>query len=110
MTDKEYISGTAKLETEFELRYTPNGKAVASARVSFNDMPGMRYGDLVIWEPETWYDTPEWLARMDIGATVGFRGSMRERTWTSPEGVEKSRREVTVYAIAPLWERPARAA
>lgn len=107
--EREYISGTAKLDTAFELRYTPNGKGVASAKVEFNDIAGLRYGDLAIWEPEEWFGDADWLERMDRGATVGFRGTIRERTYKGQDGTQKTRREVTVYAIAPLWERPRRA-
>lgn len=108
--EQEYISGTAKLESEFELRFTPNGKAVANARAEFNDIPGMRYGNLVIWEPDTWFEEGNWLARLDPGATVGFRGALKERSYRGQDGVQKTAREVWVYAIAPLWERPRRAA
>lgn len=106
MTEREYMSGTAKLESEFELRFTPGGTGIAKADASINDVPGVRYVDLIIWEPDAWFGDVEWLPRMNKGATVGFRGKLKNRTWTGKDGVDRSRNEVSCFMIAPLWEKP----
>lgn len=92
-----FVTGLARLEREFDLRYTPGGIEVASARVEFViSSMSERYGSLTVWTPSDWAD----IALVPVGTALLFKGTKKTDEWTSPRGERKSGVDVNVWALA----------
>ncbi len=100
------IAGT--LVADPELRFTPNGHAVANFTVAANDRRFNR--EAGEWEDagatflrcSLWKDAAENLTNsLSKGARVLLTGRLRQREWTTPEGETRQLFEVDVTEIGP---------
>jgi len=102
------ITITGTLVADPELRFTPNGHAVASFTVAANDRRFNR--DTGAWEDvgatflrcSLWKDAAENLTNsLSKGARVLLTGRLRQREWTTPERDKRQLFEVDVTEIGP---------
>ena len=102
------ITITGTLVADPELRFTPNGHAVANFTVAANDRRFNR--DNGAWEEagatflrcSLWKDAAENLTNsLNKGARVLLTGRLRQREWTTPEGDKRQLFEVDVTEIGP---------
>lgn len=102
------ITITGTLVADPELRFTPNGHAVANFTVAANDRRFNR--ETGEWEDagatflrcSLWKDSAENLTNsLNKGARVLLTGRLRQREWTTPEGDKRQLFEVDVTEIGP---------
>lgn len=102
------ITITGTLVADPELRFTPNGHAVANFTVAANDRRLNR--DTGNWEDagatflrcSLWKDAAENLTNsLNKGERVLLTGRLRQREWTTPEGDTRQLFEVDVTEIGP---------
>jgi single-strand DNA-binding protein len=106
-----------------ELRYTPNGAAVANFRVAvnrrFQDASGQwKDGETSFFRINAWRTLAENVAEsLTKGSRVIVSGRLRSRSWETPEGETRSAVEVEADEVGPSlrWatakvERQSRAA
>lgn len=112
MIDPITISGG--LVADPELRYTPNGRAVAQFRIAQSDHKKTDTGE---WEKTNslyltvsiWNDNPEWkknpvnwaelAAELHKGDRVAVHGKLITRTWEAKDGSNRSQIELAADMI-----------
>ena len=92
---------TGNLTSAPELRFTPNGKAVANFTVAENRKRGeddvTHFFDCVAWDTLA-ENCAESLER---GTRVVVTGRMEQRSWTADDGGKRSKLEVVADEVAP---------
>lgn len=88
-----------------ELRYTPNGKAVASFRLAVNNRAknekgvwvdvGTDFHDVTVWQALAEHVDDS----VEKGTRVIVVGDFREREWETPEGEKKTIREFVAQDV-----------
>jgi single-strand DNA-binding protein len=114
-----HVTITGNLTADPELKFTPNGAAVANFRVAVTsrvrDGNAWRDGDTSFYRVTAWRDlaanVTDSLAK---GDRVVIVGQLRMRSWETPEGEQRSLVEVTADEVGPSlrWAtaKPERAA
>ncbi len=102
------ISGTARLVDDPELRFTPNGKAVAKVRLAFSDRRKNEAtgqwedGDKVFLEASVWNEEAEHVAEsLQRGLEVLVSGKLRQREYEAKDGSKRVVYELMFATIAP---------
>jgi single-strand DNA-binding protein len=89
-----------------ELRFTPNGAAVCNFRVAVTprvkDGDGWKDGDTSFYQVVAWRNLAENVAEsLTKGARVLVYGTLRQRSWETPEGERRSVVEVQADEVGP---------
>ena len=114
-----HVTITGNLTADPELKFTPNGAAVANVRVAVTarvrDGNTWRDGDTSFYRVTAWRDLATNLTdSLSKGDRVVIVGQLRMRSWETPEGEQRSVVEVTAEEVAPSlrWAiaKPERAA
>jgi single-strand DNA-binding protein len=90
-----------------ELRYTPNGAAVANFRVAvnrrFQDAAGQwKDGETSFFRINAWRTLAENVAEsLTKGSRVIVSGRLRSRSWETPEGDTRSAVEIEADEVGP---------
>jgi single-strand DNA-binding protein len=97
---------TGNLTDDPELRFTPNGVAVASVRVAVTarvkDGDAWRDGDTSFFRVNVWRQLAENAAEsLSKGDRVIVVGRLKARSWETPEGERRSAVEVEADEIGP---------
>lgn len=93
-----------------ELRYTPNGKAMASFSLATNHNYQKATGE---WEQQTeWFRIIVWspmaervVDRIQKGSLAYVEGRLQTRTWTGQDGKERKEIEVIANQVLSLDRR-----
>jgi len=113
-----HVTITGNLTSDPELKFTPNGAAVANFRVAVTsrvrDGNTWRDGDTSFYRITCWRDLAEHVTdSLGKGDRVLVIGQLRMRSWETPEGEQRSVVEVEADEVAPSlkWAtaRPERA-
>jgi single-strand DNA-binding protein len=97
---------TGNLTDDPELRYTPNGTAVASLRVAVTarvkDGEGWKDGDTSFFRVNVWRQLAENAAdSLSKGDRVIVTGRLKARSWETPEGDKRSTVEIEADELGP---------
>jgi single-strand DNA-binding protein len=120
VTDNQ-VTLAGNLTDDPELRFTPNGVAVANFRLAVDqrvwDIDGWKDGETSFFRVSVWRDQAEHVSRsLDKGARCVVVGRLRSRSWETPEGQRRSAVEVDAEEVgmslrfAPVVSPPAEAA
>ena len=98
MSDNQ-VTLTGNLTDDPELRFTPNGVAVANFRLAVDqriwDTDGWKDGESSYFRVNVWRDQAEHASRsLHKGARCVVVGRLRSRSWETPEGQRRSAVEV----------------
>jgi single-strand DNA-binding protein len=101
-----HVTITGNLTADPELKFTPNGAAVANFRVAVTarvrDGETWRDGDTSFYRITAWRDLATNLTdSLSKGDRVVIVGQLRMRSWETPEGEQRSVVEVTAEEVAP---------
>jgi single-strand DNA-binding protein len=101
-----HVTITGNLTSDPELKFTPNGAAVANVRVAVTvrvrDGETWRDGDTSYYRVTAWRDLATNLTdSLSKGDRVVIVGQLRMRSWETPEGEQRSVVEVTAEEVAP---------
>jgi single-strand DNA-binding protein len=112
MANEPVTTITGNLTAEPELRFTADGRPVASFTIAntprFPDRATGQWKDGETWfvPCSAWGDTAENLiTSLSKGAAVVATGRLRCRTWQTSEGDKRARVELTVDEIGPSLRR-----
>jgi len=96
-----------RLGADPEIRYTPSGAAVANFRIAVNEFWTDQGGEKQ--ERTHWFPCVAWKHLAEIvdqylskGSQVGISGSLRQRTWQTDSGENRSIVEVLVRDLTML--------
>ena len=120
MSDNQ-VTLTGNLTDDPELRFTPNGVAVANFRLAVDqrvwDTDGWKDGESSYFRVNVWRDQAEHVSRsLHKGARCVVVGRLKSRSWETPEGQRRSAVEVDAEEVgmsmrfAPVGPAPAEAA
>lgn len=107
MANENQVVVVGNLTDDPELRYTPNGAAVANFRVAvnkrFRDQSGeWKDGETSYFRVSTWRSMAENAAEsLTRGTRVVVAGRLRSRSWETPEGETRSTVEIEADEVAP---------
>jgi single-strand DNA-binding protein len=115
------VTLTGNLTDDPELRFTPNGVAVANFRLAVDqrvwDTDGWKDGEPSYFRINVWRDQAEYVSRsLHKGARCVVAGRLKSRSWETPEGQRRSAVEVDADEVgmslrfAPVAPPPAEAA
>jgi single-strand DNA-binding protein len=115
------VTLTGNLTDDPELRFTPNGVAVANFRLAVDqrvwDTDGWKDGEPSYFRVSVWRDQAEHVSRsLHKGARCVVVGRLRSHSWETPEGQRRSAVEVHAEEVgmslrfAPSAPPPAEAA
>jgi single-strand DNA-binding protein len=115
------VTLAGNLTDDPELRFTPNGAAVANFRLAVDqrvwDTSGWKDGESSYFRVNVWRDQAEHVSRsLHKGARCVVVGRLRSRSWETPEGQRRSAVEVDAEEVgmslrfAPVAPPPAEAA
>jgi single-strand DNA-binding protein len=115
------VTLTGNLTDDPELRFTPNGVAVANFRLAVDhrvwDTDGWKDAEPSFFRVSVWRDQAEHVSRsLHKGARCVVVGRLRSRSWETPEGQRRSAVEVDAEEVgmslrfAPVAPPPAEAA
>jgi single-strand DNA-binding protein len=115
------VTLAGNLTDDPELRFTPNGAAVANFRLAVDqriwDADGWKDGEASYFRVNVWRDQAEHVSRsLHKGARCVVVGRLKSRSWETPEGQRRSAVEVDAEEVgmslrfAPAAPPPARAA
>lgn len=100
---------TGRLVADLDLKYTPNGVAVAGFRVCTQprvyDKTTNQWGDgdPSFWPCNLWRAKAEAAAQqLHKGQLVMIEGNVAQRSWEDKEGNKRSQMEITVENIGPV--------
>jgi single-strand DNA-binding protein len=101
-----HVTITGNLTDDPELKYTPNGHAVANFRIAVTarvrDGEGWRDGDTSFFRINCWRDlashTADSLSKGDRAVVIG---RLKSRSWETPEGERRSVVEIEADEVAP---------
>jgi single-strand DNA-binding protein len=101
-----HVTITGNLTDNPELRFTPNGHAVANFRIAVTarvkDGEGWRDGDTSYFRINVWRQLAEHAAEsLSKGDRAVVIGRLRSRSWETPEGDKRSVVEVEADEVAP---------
>jgi len=92
-----------------ELKYTPNGTALATFGVAVNDYRKDETGaniahffDVVTWDKQAEYAA----TYLDKGFRVALDGRLQYRSWLAQDGTKRSKVEIVAERIDNLTPRP----
>jgi single-strand DNA-binding protein len=112
-----HVTIVGNLVDDPEVRYTPAGAAVANLRVAVTsrvkDGDGWRDGETSFYRVTCWRALAEnAAASLSKGDRVIVLGSLRQRSWETPEGDKRSVVEVRLTSLARACggRRPSRSA
>jgi single-strand DNA-binding protein len=100
------VTLVGKLTDGPELRFTPNGIAVASIRLAvtprIRERDGWKDGETSFFRVNVWRDLAEHVAdSLSKGDRAVVVGRLRTRSWETPEGERRSVVEVEAEEIGP---------
>ncbi len=101
------LTGVGRLTEDPELRFTPNGKAVAKVRLAFSDRKkdeGGNWvdGDKAFIDASVWGDEAEHIAEsLTRGIEVLVSGKFKQREYTTREGEKRTVYELAFATVAP---------
>ena len=103
MSDNQ-VTLTGNLTDDPELRFTPNGVAVANFRLAVDqrvwDADGWKDGEPSYFRVSVWRDQAEHISRsLHKGARCVVVGRLRSRSWETPEGQRRSSVEVDAEEV-----------
>jgi single-strand DNA-binding protein len=112
------VTLAGNLTDDPELRFTPNGAAVANFRLAVDqrvwDADGWRDGEASYFRVNVWRDQAEHVSRsLHKGARCVVVGRLKSRSWETPEGQRRSAVEVDAEEVgmslrfAPVAPPPA---
>jgi single-strand DNA-binding protein len=98
------VTLTGNLTDDPELRFTPNGVAVASFRLAVDqrvwDTDGWKDGESSYFRVNVWRDQAEHVSRsLHKGARCVVVGRLKSRSWETPEGQRRSAVEVDAEEV-----------
>ena len=98
------VTLTGNLTDDPELRFTPNGVAVANFRLAVDqrvwDSDGWKDGESSYFRVSVWRDQAEHVSRsLHKGARCVVVGRLRSRSWETPEGQRRSAVEVDAEEV-----------
>jgi single-strand DNA-binding protein len=101
-----HVTITGNLTDDPELRFTPNGHAVANFRLAVTarvrDGETWRDGDTSYFRINVWRQFAEHVAdSLSKGDRAVVIGRLRSRSWETPEGERRSVVEVEADEVAP---------
>ena len=119
MSDNQ-VTLSGNLTDDPELRFTPNGVAVANFRLAVDqrvwDADGWKDGESSFFRVSVWRDQAEYVSRsLRRGARCVVVGRLKSRSWETPEGQRRSAVEVDAEEVgmslrfAPVGPPPAEA-
>ena len=112
MSDNQ-VTLTGNLTDDPELRFTPNGVAVANFRLAVDqrvwDADGWKDGEPSYFRVSVWRDQAEHVSRsLQKGARCVVVGRLKSRSWETPEGQRRSSVEVDAEEVGmSMRSRPA---
>jgi len=97
-----------RLVADPELRYTPNGTAVASLRLAVDrgrtNAEGNRETDF--FNVVAWQKSAEYAANyLNKGRLIGVDGRLQQRSWVAQDGTKRSAVEVVAERVQSLEAR-----
>ena len=103
MSDNQ-VTLTGNLTDDPELRFTPNGVAVANFRLAVDqrvwDTDGWKDGESSYFRVNVWRDQAEHVSRsLHKGARCVIVGRLKSRSWETPEGQRRSAVEVDAEEV-----------
>ncbi|HEY7606417.1 MAG TPA: single-stranded DNA-binding protein [Actinomycetes bacterium] len=103
MSDNQ-VTLTGNLTDDPELRFTPNGVAVANFRLAVDqrvwDTDGWKDGESSYFRVNVWRDQAEYVSRsLHKGARCVVVGRLKSRSWETPEGQRRSAVEVDAEEV-----------
>ena len=103
MSDNQ-VTLTGNLTDDPELRFTPNGVAVANFRLAVDqrvwDTDGWKDGESSYFRVNVWRDQAEHVSRsLHKGARCVVVGRLKSRSWETPEGQRRSAVEVDAEEV-----------
>ncbi|HEV2894446.1 MAG TPA: single-stranded DNA-binding protein [Actinomycetota bacterium] len=103
MSDNQ-VTITGNLTDDPELRFTPNGVAVANFRLAVDqrvwDTDGWKDGESSYFRVNVWRDQAEHVSRsLHKGARCVVVGRLKSRSWETPEGQRRSAVEVDAEEV-----------
>jgi single-strand DNA-binding protein len=112
------VTLAGNLTDDPELRFTPNGAAVANFRLAVDqrvwDADGWKDGEASYFRVNVWRDQAEHVSRsLHKGARCVVVGRLKSRSWETPEGQRRSAVEVDAEEVgmslrfAPVAPPPA---
>jgi single-strand DNA-binding protein len=101
-----FVSLVGNLTDDPDLRYTPNGAAVANFRLAVTprvkDGEGWRDGETSFFRVNAWRDLAEHVTdSLSKGDRALVLGRLKARSWETPEGERRSVVEVEAEEVAP---------
>ena len=104
MSDNQ-VTLVGNLTDDPELRYTPNGVAVAHFRLAVDqrvwDTDGWKTGEPSFFRVNVWRDQAEHASKsLRKGARCMVAGRLKSRSWETPEGQRRSVVEVEADEVA----------
>jgi single-strand DNA-binding protein len=98
------VTLTGNLTDDPELRFTPNGVAVANFRLAVDqrvwDSDGWKDGESSYFRVSVWRDQAEHVSRsLHKGARCVVVGRLKSRSWETPEGQRRSAVEVDAEEV-----------
>jgi single-strand DNA-binding protein len=98
------VTLSGNLTDDPELRFTPNGVAVANFRLAVDqrvwDTGGWKDGESSFFRVSVWRDQAEHVSRsLHKGARCVVVGRLRSRSWDTPEGQRRSAVEVDAEEV-----------
>ena len=103
MSDNQ-VTLTGNLTDDPELRFTPNGVAVANFRLAVDqriwDTDGWMDGEPSYFRVNVWRDQAEYVSRsVHKGTRCVVVGRLKSRSWETPEGQRRSAVEVDAEEV-----------
>lgn len=109
--NRVFIIGNLTMDPE--LRFTPNGTAVANLRVAVNHRYQGASGDWV--EEASFFNVVAWGRQAEVcneylrkGRPVLIEGRLRSRSWETPEGQKRSTVEIVASRVQFLGKAETR--
>ena len=104
MVSDNQVTLTGNLTDDPELRFTPNGVAVANFRLAVDqrvwDTDGWKDGESSYFRVNVWRDQAEHVSRsLHKGARCVVVGRLKSRSWETPEGQRRSAVEVDAEEV-----------
>jgi single-strand DNA-binding protein len=98
------VTLAGNLTDDPELRFTPNGAAVANFRLAVDqrvwDADGWKDGEASYFRVNVWRDQAEHVSRsLHKGARCVVVGRLKSRSWETPEGQRRSAVEVDAEEV-----------
>jgi single-strand DNA-binding protein len=107
MASENQVTIVGNLTDDPELRYTPNGAAVATVRVAVNrripdGAGGSKDAETSFFRENAWRTQAATVAdSLTRGTRVVVTGRLRSRSWENPEGETRSAVEIEADEIGP---------